>query len=73
LLVLLPICGSNDDSDVVIDDDDRLPLCFVLVALFLILPVKGGAGAAVDVDVSSAITGVVTVSTICSNDEGVDR
>ncbi len=63
---------TSDDSDVVIDEDDRLPLCFILVGLFLLLPVEGGA-AAVD-DSSAEIIGVVAaVSTICSNDECVKR
>ena len=70
---------ANEDSDVVIDKCDRLPLCFDFVLflslLLLLLFVEWGVAAAVD-DSSAEITGVAAaaaVLTIRSNDDGVEE
>ena len=72
---------ANEDSDVVIDKCDRLPLCFDFVLflspLLLLLFVEWGVAAAVDdSSAETEIIGVVAaaaVLTIRSNDDGVEE
>ena len=67
---------ANDDSDVVIDKCDRLPLCFDFVLFLSLLLLLGEWGVAAAADDSSAeIMGVAAAAAallaIRSNEDGV--